>query len=94
MEWAGSGLDAPTFLIYMALFERSLDLKLDVEVATWRPVRHGHSTTNQVASRMSHGSHPSMRRYASWRPASGIPTPLSQGEFTKIAMGQQHWLWQ
>ena len=38
VEWAGGGLDAPTALIYMALFERSTDLRLDVEAAAWKAV--------------------------------------------------------
>ena len=38
VEWAGGGLDAPTALIYMALFERFSNLRLDVEAAAWRAV--------------------------------------------------------
>ena len=36
VEWAGGGLDAHTALIYMALFERSSNLRLNAEAAAWR----------------------------------------------------------
>ena len=77
VEWAGGGLDAPTALIYMALFERSTDLRLDVEAAAWKAVPQprrlpgSRQRRRRKTSRGSRRSPRSRRRYDGWRLASG-----------------------
>ena len=106
VEWAGGGLDAPTALIYMALFERSSNLRLDVEAAAWRaapqpsppareqpeePLRDHQSQEPKETAEQAEIRRPEARIRELQLPK--VP-PLSEGELTKIASGQHPWLWQ
>ena len=105
VEWAGGGLDAPTALIYMALFERSTDLRLDVEAAAWKavpqpspPAREQAEQTPQDQPRQPQESpeQAEIRRLEARIRELQLPKvpPLSEGELAKIAAGQLPWLWQ
>ena len=105
VEWAGGGLDAPTALIYMALFERSTDLRLDVEAAAWRavpqpspPAREQAEETPKDQPREPQESpeQAEIRRLEARIRELQLPKvpPLSEGELAKITAGQLPWLWQ
>ena len=109
VEWAGGGLDAPTALIYMALFERSSNLRLDVEAAAWKavpqpsapareqqeePPRDRQSQEPQEPKETAEQAE--IRRLEARIRELQLPKvpTLSEGELTKIASGQHPWLWQ
>ena len=109
VEWAGGGLDAPTALIYMALFERSSNLRLDVEAAAWRAVPQPSPPAREQPEGPPRGHQPQepqepketaeqaeIRQLEARIRELQLPKvpPLSEGELTKIACGQHPWLWQ
>ena len=105
VEWAGGGLDAPTALIYMALFERSTDLRLDVEAAAWKavpqpspPAREQAEETPKDQPREPQESpeQAEIRRLEARIRELQLPKvpPLSEGELAMITAGQLPWLWQ
>ena len=105
VEWAGGGLDAPTALIYMALFERSTDLRLDVEAAAWKAVPQPSPPAREQAEEapkdqpqepQESPEQAETRRLEARIRELQLPKvpPLSEGELAKITAGQLPWLWQ
>ena len=106
VEWAGGGLDTPTALIYMALFERSSNLRLDVEAAAWKAVPQRRQPAREQPEDQQQQRQPQepqetpeeaeIRRLEARIRELQLPKvpPLSEGELTKIASGQHTWLWQ
>ena len=106
VEWASGGLDAPTALIYMALFERSSNLRLDVEAAAWRAVPQPSPPAreqpeepprdHQSQEPKETAEQAEIQRLEARIRELQLPKvpPLSEGELTRIASGQHPWLWQ
>ena len=103
VEWAGGGLDAPTALIYMALFERSSNLRLDVEAAAWKAVPQPSAPAPEQQEEPPRdrqwpepqepnetAEQAEIRRLEARIRELQLPKvpPLSEGELTKIASGQ------